>query len=214
MSLATTPVKDIAIDRPGATAVFLRHKIDFCCNGGAPLAEAAERRGVDLQVLQEELEALGAEPAAPVQDAAALIHYILERYHETHMQELPEAIRLARRVETVHRDKPGCPEGLASHLALMFHDLLGHQQKEEVVLFPAMLERPGPRLRIPLGLMMAEHEELAEQLEYLADITCNFAPPDSACTTWRALYELCRKLEADLLEHMHLENNVLFPMFA
>src|SRR5690606_5161162 len=214
MTLATTLVRDIAIERPGATAVFRRHKIDFCCNGGVPLAEAAARRGVELDALEDELVRLQPVQAAAPTDVDALIDHILERYHEVHRAEFPEAIRLARRVEAVHRDKPDCPHGLADHLTFMFGDLDGHQRKEEQVLFPMMRQGGSPMIGFPIARMMAEHEEVGEQLERLAELTTDFVPPPGACTTWRALYQACRKIDEDLREHMHLENNILFPQFA
>ncbi|MFZ5730047.1 MAG: hemerythrin domain-containing protein, partial [Pseudomonadota bacterium] len=90
----------------------------------------------------------------------------------------------------------------------------GHQQKEEAVLFPVMLRGGGPMIAFPIERMVAEHLDVGEQLEELARLTTDFAPPPGACTTWRALYEMCRKLDADLREHIHLENNMLFPQFA
>lgn len=214
MSLETTLVRDIAIERPGATAVFRRHKIDFCCNGAVPLAEAAARRGVELRGLEQELIQLAPASADVPTGAEALIEHILERYHEVHRREFPEAIRLARRVEAVHRDKEDCPRGLADHLAIMFDDLDGHQRKEEQVLFPMMKDGGSPMIGYPIARMMAEHEEVGDQLERLAELTTDFVPPPGACTSWRALYQACRKLDEDLREHMHLENNILFPQFT
>ena len=95
-------VRDIAVEVPGATAVFRRHKIDFCCKGGVPLSEAAATRGVDIASLIAELSGLQGETVEAPTETAELIPYILERYHEVHRQEFPEAIRMARRVEAVH----------------------------------------------------------------------------------------------------------------
>lgn len=214
MTLETTLVRDIATDRPGATAVFRRHKIDFCCNGGVPLAEAAARRGVALRAIEQELMALQPAAADAPTDPDELIAHILERYHEVHRKEFPEAIRLARRVEAVHRDKPDCPHGLADHLSIMFDDLDGHQRKEEQVLFPIMRQGGSRVIGFPIARMRAEHEEVVDQLARLAELTGDCVPPPGACTTWRALYQACRKLDEDLREHMHLENNILFPQFA
>lgn len=214
MSLQHQPVRDIAVALPGATRVFRRHKIDFCCNGGLPLAEAAARRGVDASALEIELEGLRAGDAPAPAPTPELIAHIIERYHDVHRQEFPEAIRMARRVETVHRASEDCPHGLGDLLALMFDDLEQHQQKEEAVLFPMMLNGGGPMLRFPIERMIMEHDELGEQLAAMADMTADFLPPDGACATWRALYAACAKLDADLREHVHLENNILFPRFA
>jgi len=206
-------IRDIAVQRPGATAVFRRHKIDFCSDGDASLSQAALQRGLSVCELQAELNDLAVGPRDLPTDPASLISHIISRYHEVHMAELPEALRLARRVEAVHRVKADCPHGLADHLALIFDELQGHQHKEEAVLFPMMRQGGGPMIRFPIERMLAEHVDVVEQLDELARLTTDFTPPQGACTTWRALYEMCRKLDEDLRDHMHIENDILFPQF-
>jgi regulator of cell morphogenesis and NO signaling len=207
-----TLVKDIAIEIPGATAVFRRYKIDFCCKGAVPLSEAATARGIDVDAVIADLSALQGEDIEAPNETESLIAHILERYHEVHRQEFPEAIRMARRVEAVHRDSPDCPQGLGDLLAIMAHELDEHQDIEERMLFPAMISGQYD-LTHPLARMMSDHEDLGEQLELLGQLTTDFVPPPSACTTWRALYAACQKLDTDLRLHMHLENNILFPRF-
>ncbi|MFN3522075.1 MAG: iron-sulfur cluster repair di-iron protein [Phenylobacterium sp.] len=209
----TQLVRDIAVEHPGATQVFRRYKIDYCCNGARSLSEAAAARGVPLADLRRALDGLQPSAAPAGAAPAELIDHIVTRYHQVHLQEFPEAIRLARRVERVHQDHPLRPQGLADHLAFMADDLEAHQHKEEAVLFPMMLRGPSPMMRFPIERMTAEHADVADQLLHLAVLTTDFTPPQDACTTWRALYAACAKLDADLREHMHLENNVLFPQF-
>lgn len=155
-----------------------------------------------------------APPSALPGDPEALIAHILARYHEVHRAEFPQAISLARRVEEVHREAPDCPHGLADHLEALFEELESHQQKEERMLFPMMRMGGRKMVGLPIPRMMSEHEEQLVQLERLAELTKGFTEPPGACGTWRALYEACRKLDADLREHMRVENEVLFPMFA
>lgn len=213
-SLRDQTVRDIAIGRPGSTAIFRRHKINYCCGGDASLAEAAEGQGADLDGLIAQLDALDRSAAtlAPV-ETEALIDHLLERYHEVHRRQFPEAIFLAARVESVHGDRPDCPTGIAQRLAFMFDDLEAHHQKEEMILFP-MMRRGELRLGAPISRMEAEHEDVIEQLTDLARLTNDFTPPENACGTWRALYALCQEIDADLRDHMHLENNVLFRRFG
>jgi regulator of cell morphogenesis and NO signaling len=198
---------------PGATAVFRRYKIDFCCKGAVPLSEAAAARGVEIQSVIEDLKALQGEDVEAPLETTALIPHIIERYHDVHRAEFPEAILMARRVEAVHRDSLNCPHGLGDLLAIMAHELDEHQAIEEQMLFPAMLSGQYD-LTHPVARMMSDHEDLGAQLETLAQLTTDFIPPDGACTTWRALYAACQKLDTDLRVHMHLENNILFPRFA
>jgi regulator of cell morphogenesis and NO signaling len=114
----------------------------------------------------------------------------------------------------VHVADAECPDGLADHLALMADELAGHQRKEEAALFPMMRHGGGPMVRIAIARMQAEHRDVVEQLTRLAVITKDFTPPQEACRTWRALNQLCRKIDRELREHMRLEDAILFPHFA
>jgi regulator of cell morphogenesis and NO signaling len=206
---ATTSLGEIAASLPGATAVFRRHKLDFCCGGGAALHQAVPP--ALLGEIEAELSALSsAETPAARQDDAALIAHILDRYHAAHRRELPELIRLARRVEAVHRRHPAAPHGLADLLTVMRQELEAHMRKEEGALFPMILA--GERhLSAPITMMREEHDDHGVRVATLAVLTHAHTPPADACNSWRALYAGTRKLADDLMEHVHLENSVLFP---
>jgi regulator of cell morphogenesis and NO signaling len=150
---------------------------------------------------------------APDHSPETLIAHIVERYHDVHRAEFPEAIRLARKVETVHADHPDAPHGLADHLLMMFDDLEAHQQREERVLFPTLLQGGCLVVQHPIRRMMAEHADVELQLAVLRALTRDYSVPDGACPTWRALTEACRKLDEDLIEHMRIENEELFAQF-
>jgi len=142
-----------------------------------------------------------------------LIDHILQRYHEVHRQQLTELIRMARRVEAVHRDHPQVPQGLAVHLEAMEQELLDHMAKEEQILFPMLKQEVNPMVVHPISMMRHEHVNHGTQLEKLANLTSNHQPPVGACNTWQALYAGTARLTEDLIEHIHTENNLLFPMF-
>jgi len=109
---AEQQIGQIAVQLPGATAVFRRLKLDFCCGGQVSLAKAAADKGLDADAVLAELAALQRSDAVPeAASPSALIDHILARYHEVHRQQLPELIRMARRVEAVHRDHPQVPVG-------------------------------------------------------------------------------------------------------
>ena len=214
MALQHLSVGEIAVILPAATAVFRRHKIDFCCKGDALLAIEAERRGLDLSAIEAELHALESPGVHAPAEVPDLIAHIIERYHKVHRLEFPAVIEMARRVESVHQDRADCPRGLAELLSNMFEDLEDHQHKEEAILFPIMLNGGEPSLHQPIARMLQDHVELIDALDLMADLTGDFAPPADACGSWRALYVGCRKLDADLRVHVHLENNLLFPRFS
>ena len=206
-------VGDIAVDLAGATALFRRHKIDFCCGGDIALAEAAARRGLDVADLEAALGALAATPADAPQESAALVDHILARFHETHRRELPELVKLARRVEAVRREHPQAPQGVADLLERAAAELEDHMTKEEQVLFPAMRAGYAGSLDMPIHVMRHEHDGHADIVHRLEDLTDGFIAPADACRSWQALLAGAEKFVTDLTEHIHLENNVLFPRF-
>ena len=214
MNLLEQPIGQLACALPGATRIFHQHKLDFCCGGHKSLREAAEKRGVDPQALLDALQPLQTVDSSDrdwrTAPASELIEYILRRFHERHREEIPELIRLARRVEQVHGERQDCPTGLADHLEAMFQELLSHMMKEEQVLFPMLLDGHDRLAKSPIAVMRFEHDQHGEALARLESLTDDITAPADACNTWRALYAGLRQLREDLMQHIHLENNVLF----
>lgn len=206
-------VGDIAATLAGATALFRKYKIDFCCGGDVPLLEAALKRGIAIDDLEAGLAALAKIPPVAPQESAELVGHIISRFHETHRRELPELVTLARRVEAVHRDHPQAPHGLADILERASSELAEHMAKEEQVLFPAMQLGFTGSLDMPILVMRHDHNDHAAIIHEIEHVIRGFVVPEDACRTWQALYAGTEKLIADLMEHIHLENNVLFPRF-
>lgn len=204
----------IAVQLPGATAIFRRLKLDFCCGGQVSLKQAAADKGLEVNAVLAELSNLQRPNGVPgMTEPEALIDHIFTHYHEVHRAQLPELIRMARRVEAVHRDHPLVPTGLSELLEAMHEELLSHMQKEENILFPMLKAGGNPFVNQPIGMMRAEHVDHGATLEKLAALTNEAKPPVDACNTWRALYAGIAQLNDDLINHIHLENNVLFPQF-
>lgn len=210
-----TTLADLAATRATASRVFYRHGLDFCCHGRVALAEAASKRGLDVKELIAELEAEeakgGGGPTFEDRPLPELIEHLLERYHAEHREELPRLVAHAEKVEKVHADKAACPRGLAQHLATMLEELEDHMQKEEQVLFPMILAGRGRMASMPVQVLELEHQDHARNLQKMRALAHDFVPPPEACGTWIALYLGLAALERDLMEHIHLENNVLFP---
>lgn len=205
----------LATTHPAATHVFLRHRLDFCCGGGQKLADACKKAGLDPNVIATEITNEGKvrpQDRWDTKPLAELIDFIVERYHEPLRRDLPTLIAAAQRVERVHGRKASCPFGLASCLLEMSAEIMQHLAKEEHALFPAILASGGGgHLQMPVRVLMQEHDDHGASLERIRTLATDFAPPEEACATWRALYSGLEKLEAELMEHIHLENNVLFP---
>lgn len=207
-------VGDIAATLPGAAEVFRRNGISFCCGGALSLADAAAKHGLFVGALLADLSAL---ETAAGRDAPAetlpLIDHILTRYHDTHRAEMDWLIPLAQKVETVHGDHDDAPLGLTEALLALRDELDSHMAKEEQILFPLMRQGGHPAIQHPIAVMRNEHDEAATLLQTITQVTHSLTLPEGACRSWTALYAGLEKFRDDLVMHMHLENEVLFPRF-
>ncbi len=214
LTLLEQSLGQLACDIPGATRTFHAFNLDFCCGGQKSLREAALGKGLDPLVIADALHALQDTGETRHdwrnESEELLIAHILARYHARHREQLPELIRLARRVEQVHGARSTCPNGLADHLRDMQQELEGHMLKEEQVLFPMLQQGLGPQAAPPIQVLRFEHDQHGEALEKMLALTNNITPPADACNTWRALYQGLLEFRDDLMQHIHLENNVLF----
>lgn len=139
-----------------------------------------------------------------------LIDFIVGRFHTGHRVQLPELIRLSRRVEHVHAGHAQCPEGLADELEAHLQELESHMLKEEQVLFPMLARGLNGPAGGPISVMMFEHQQHFDSMERIHRITNDLILPEGACNTWRSLYEGLGAYARELSQHIHLENDVLF----
>jgi regulator of cell morphogenesis and NO signaling len=215
MSTTDLTLADLAITRPGATRVFLKHNLDFCCRGGRLLDDACAEKHLDAnnilaEILREDSTAgdLSVWAERPLSE---LLDFIEGHYHQRHRADLPELIAMAAKVEKVHADKPTCPRDLEAHLRAVHAAVLDHLGKEEQVLFPMIRSGYGVHADAPIRVMEQEHEDHGRNLARLRELAHDFVAPPEACATWKALYLRLHRLADELMEHIHLENNVLFP---
>ena len=206
---------ELAVEHPAASRIFHRQGLDYCCGGRRTLEDACRVRGLDpAAILAEIRDPRNAAPDAPAwaeRPLEELIAFIVGRYHVTLRQDLPELVALAEKVERRHAEKPACPRGLAAHLGRVHQAVLEHLDKEEQVLFPMILAGRGKFAAGPVQVMEHEHRDHGVNLNRTRELAHDLVPPDEACTSWQALYLRLGALEAELMEHIHLENNVLFP---
>jgi regulator of cell morphogenesis and NO signaling len=210
-------IGQLAATNPLATRVFARHQIDYCCGGGRPLGEVCREKGLDIDRVLTEIQSEIADPGfdadrweqAPL---GALIDHIVSRFHDPLREELPRLEAMARKVARVHGDKD--PERLAALVSVYLGlkaELEQHMVKEEAILFPMIKRGQGAHTAGPVDVMVHEHAEVGNALRDLRSLTGDYTVPEGACNTWRALWFGLEALEMDLHEHIHLENNILFP---
>ena len=230
----TTTVRELVGRYPQTRKAFEDHGIDYCCGGGQSLADAARQRGVELESLLAALRTALDAPASGTTPAdrdwyavslQELVDHILQTHHTYMYQALPRVRMLVAKVASAHSAHHG--EMLRQVQVLygtLDAELTSHLQKEEQILFPHIVaaeshargkgEAPTscfPTVRYPIQQMEHEHESAGEALEQLRAVTDNYTLPTDACPTFAALYEELQRVETDLHQHIHLENNILFP---
>ena len=224
----TTPIREIATKLPQATRVFENLRIDYCCGGSKPLSEACEIAGVSFDRVVQMLEIAQPE-TRPVFDpeSATLIHlimHILDKHHVYTKQEMVRLDHLTRKVIEAHGRNHSELVHVGKIFSRLCDELKPHMFKEEQILFPyiVQLERsigektlrplaPFGNVANPIRQMAAEHEEAGGLLAELRQATGDYILPPDACLSYQSLYEGLEAFEEDLHQHIHLENNVLFP---
>ena len=228
MTVATKTVRDIALENPATIRVFEAFGIDYCCGGKKPLTEACTAKNLSVDEVLEALESTG--PAEreienwSAQPLGVLAAHIVNTHHAYVRRELPRLTELAEKVVRRHGDtKPELP-AIQLKLNELGEELLQHCAKEELVLFPYItkFERaiangtPKPHgcfgsVTNPIAMMTQEHDSAGALVAQMRELSSDFTPPVGACPTFHAFYLGLHEFEQDLHQHIHLENNILFP---
>lgn len=213
-SASVHTVADLVRAAPAAVRVLQQHGIDFCCGGKRPLADACAERGLATADVLAEVAAACHVPTIDWQSLtpAQLCAAIEARFHAPLPAELSRLLAMADRVLMVHGHKdPDRLEALRDTVAALQAELLPHLALEEEEVFAAI--RAGATAQALQGIqtLEQEHEAVGALLKQSRALTDDFTPPPGACGTWRALYQGLGELEVETHEHIHVENNVLFP---
>jgi len=228
---ASRTVKELATEIPDATRVFEHFGIDYCCGGSQPLEIACQRAKIPVEDVVRSLEgsssaraARAAGPDFQSMSPTDLIAHIVGTHHAYVKQEIPRLQRLLAKVVAVHCANHPELAAVQRTFAGLSSELNSHMMKEEVVLFPYIQKleeahsqcRPAPQapfgpISNPVHMMEMEHEDAGKALQEIRIWTGAFTPPESACFSYRTLYSALKEFEADLHQHIHLENNILFP---
>lgn len=229
MLSATKTVRELAVEMPSATRVFERLGIDYCCGGGQSLEEACGSAKIKVDDVLRALEAEAA-PAAttPVDWKGAsmskLIDHIVATHHAYVKSEVPRLEQLLAKVVSVHGQNHPELKQVQSDFRTLGAELGMHMMKEEQILFPYIAEMEAAveagrsippcafgTVRNPVQMMVMEHDAAGENLHAMREATDGFRAPADACVSYTTLYRALAEFEADLHQHIHLENNILFP---
>ena len=223
-------VREIAINNPQTVRIFESLGIDYCCGGKRPLREACERANVPLERAIELLTTVKSQSTSPEERSwsgasmADLTGHIVQRHHRSVREESPRLQLLLEKV--VNRHGGAHPElrSIQDLFAALSQELFAHMLKEEQVLFPylqkmeAAASAAGVRpeacfgsVEFPIARMLADHDDAGELLARMRELSGQYQAPEDACPSYRGLYHGLQEFERDLHQHVHLENNILFP---
>lgn len=228
---AKQSVRDLALEIPGATRVFEKVGIDYCCGGAASLENACASAGIEtadvvraLDETQQHQPLTGEVKDWQSAPLTELIDYILEKHHVFTKQELLRLDALVAKVYAAHGERHPELLRLQELFKNLDEDLTPHMLKEEQVLFPhikrmeAALENhttlPAPpfmTVRNPVRMMSLEHDRAGDLLREMRRVSSDYIVPLDGCVSYQTLYQALKELEEDLHQHIFLENNILFP---
>jgi regulator of cell morphogenesis and NO signaling len=239
MNIDTTKtVREMALSNPGATRVFETLGIDYCCGGNKPFELACREADVQVEQVLASLKSAAASSErrkeagsgqaraedwrkAPLAD---LITYIKDAHHKYVKEETNRLGPLFEKVYSAHGSRHPELLELRGEFQALAQELFMHMMKEELVLFPyiermeeavianePVLPPPFGTVNNPVIAMVHEHDSAGNSLRRMHELSDGYRPPQAACTSFKTLYSALAEFESDLHQHIHLENNILFP---
>ena len=224
-----TKVKDIALSNPAARQILEDAGLDYCCGGGKSLHEACLHADVPAEEILNRLRENSRDitpgdanwTSAPLSD---LTRHIRERHHRYVREAIVRVQTLLEKVGAKHGENHPEITDIQRLFTEVGREMIMHMQKEEQILFPyidalekatsvhSSVEPPFFQTVVnPIHAMMKEHDAAGELVKQIRNASSEYTAPADACTSYKALYQDLREFEADLHQHVHLENNILFP---
>lgn len=232
MSVSTArTVRELAVEIPEATRIFEKIGIDYCCGGNKSLEEACTTANISVDEILDSLELAEQTARAKQKDRnwqaeplAELVAHINSTHHKYTREELARLGPLFDKVVSVHGKNHPELQNVRAAFRGMAQELTTHMMKEEAVLFPyivrmeeaviqkePVLPPPFGSVQNPVAMMMHEHDSAGDALRTMRQASAGYTPPGDACISYQTLYKALGDFEKDLHQHIHLENNILFP---
>lgn len=213
-----------------AAAVFTKYGIDFCCKGHRTIDEVCSKKGIDREVLLDNLiNVLNKKNEQSIDYRSwpldLLIDYIEKKHHRYVEDTIPILSQFLNKLCKVHGGRHPELFEINELFTQSAGELSQHMKKEELVLFPFIrkmvktkassantIEAPHfGSVENPIAMMKYEHDNEGERFRKIAGLTNNYTPPADACNTYKVTFSILDEFEKDLHLHIHLENNILFP---
>jgi regulator of cell morphogenesis and NO signaling len=216
-------VAELAVSHPGALAVFMKYNIDYCCGGHRSIEEACIRVGLDPERIKQEIYDSSSGSSLSLRPerwtSTFLIDYIVQNHHTYIKENTPEILYFLDKVCDAHGSDTPALISIRKLFTSLSEELSDHMHKEELILFPALKQLEAGRnqdhplrntVAGPIEAMEHEHDSAGELAKQIRSLSNNYTPPDFACPTFKITFRTLKEFEADLMHHIHLENNILF----
>ncbi|MGD9900555.1 MAG: iron-sulfur cluster repair di-iron protein [Calditrichaceae bacterium] len=209
--------------------VFKKYGIDFCCGGNKKLSQACDEKGIAVEIVKMDLDKLDQSGAESINrydtwELDFLTDYIVMNHHAYLKKELIELPPYVEKIANVHgTNHPELLE-IAAHFSQITAELISHLPKEEQILFPRIKQliaikrgqASGSGLGMasiqgPVSVMEREHVSAGSSMEEINRLSKGYSVPEDGCNTYKLVYQKLKEFEEDLHQHIHLENNILFP---
>lgn len=228
-SISEQTLASLVTQHHQTATVLEKYDLDFCCKGKRTLAAACKEKNISLEDILAELQLFTA-PEEKLQmpfeqmTAEQLIGYILIHHHFYVKQSMPTIYGHLEKIVNKHGERHPYMINVLQLFTAILQEMTSHMQKEEAILFPRIKEveklvaegnagqTSGSYITGPINVMETEHEHAGELLYEIRRLTNNYTAPDDACTTFKVCIDELKAFEEDLHKHVHLENNILFPL--
>ncbi|MGB5437673.1 MAG: iron-sulfur cluster repair di-iron protein [Maribacter sp.] len=227
-----TNIGEIVAEDYRTAQVFKNHKIDFCCRGNRSIQEVADKNKLDAELLLKEIRNVQNQSNGDNIDFKSwpldlLADYIEKKHHRYVEERIPVLTQYLNKLCQVHGERHPELFDITEHFNASAGELAMHMKKEELIVFPAVrkmvqAKQNGSKMeplhfgtiQNPIHVMMQEHDNEGERFRLIEALSHGYTPPADACSTYTVTYALLKEFEEDLHNHIHLENNILFPKAA
>ena len=229
IDMSKISMAEVALTFPQALEILKKYDLDFCCGGKKPFRDVCEKSGVNAEkVWQEIIQAKGMHGADNRMnfnswDLGLVIDFILQHHHQYVRYSIPQITQLLDKVCSVHGNDSPFLFSIREDFHALADELMAHMPKEEQILFPAIrkivaelrahqdVSLAQSRLEVAISVMEREHEAAGDLIKSIRELTERYTPPSYACPTFKMTYQMLKQFDDDLMQHIHVENNVLFP---
>jgi regulator of cell morphogenesis and NO signaling len=220
-------VATIVVENINTASVFKKYKIDFSIHGNMQLTQACEEKNTNLKHILKDLKAVN-DKVYYLKDYNSwkldfLIDFLVDIQHEYKEENILFLKEYGKKVSAIYGHE--YKELLEINLLILevADSVLEHMKNEEAIIFPyikKLIEANTKKivtntsdspLNRPIDIIEDDHQKVSKTFKKISELTNNYKIPENACISFKVLYLKLQQFEELLNNHIHIENNILFP---